>query len=125
PRGSLCSVCSHAPPCWFFFFQAEDGIRDFHVTGVQTYALPIWFVSEDFSGFAEQVLVADGEEFVAAAGAAHGVQKRAGGIHALRSEERRVGKSGSHGWWPTAASRTRDTAGGARDGRRRTTEGGA
>src|SRR5690606_1126907 len=26
----------------FFFFQAEDGIRDFHVTGVQTCALPIW-----------------------------------------------------------------------------------
>src|SRR5690606_40794517 len=30
----LC-VCS-------FFFQAADGIRDFHVTGVQTCALPIW-----------------------------------------------------------------------------------
>src|SRR5690606_39718661 len=27
-----------------FFFQAEDGIRDFHVTGVQTCALPIWGV---------------------------------------------------------------------------------
>src|SRR5690606_40101102 len=27
----------------FFFFQAEDGIRDFHVTGVQTCALPIFF----------------------------------------------------------------------------------
>src|SRR5690606_39863158 len=27
---------------YFFFFQAEDGIRDFHVTGVQTCALPIW-----------------------------------------------------------------------------------
>src|SRR5207302_3068616 len=27
-----------------FFFQAEDGIRDFHVTGVQTCALPIWRV---------------------------------------------------------------------------------
>src|SRR5690606_10024943 len=27
--------------CSFFFFQAEDGIRDFHVTGVQTCALPI------------------------------------------------------------------------------------
>src|SRR5690606_39426699 len=27
--------------CYFFFFQAEDGIRDFHVTGVQTCALPI------------------------------------------------------------------------------------
>src|SRR5690606_39710428 len=26
----------------FFFFQAEDGLRDFHVTGVQTCALPIW-----------------------------------------------------------------------------------
>src|SRR5690606_40690376 len=27
---------------FFFFFQAEDGIRDFHVTGVQTCALPIY-----------------------------------------------------------------------------------
>src|SRR3989475_12310290 len=27
---------------WFFFFQAEDGIRDLTVTGVQTCALPIW-----------------------------------------------------------------------------------
>src|SRR5690606_40787354 len=27
----------------YFFFQAEDGIRDFHVTGVQTCALPILF----------------------------------------------------------------------------------
>src|SRR5207302_6888908 len=26
---------------YLFFFQAEDGIRDFHVTGVQTCALPI------------------------------------------------------------------------------------
>src|SRR5690606_40403605 len=35
---------------FFFFFQAEDGIRDFHVTGVQTCALPIfdsglWFMA--------------------------------------------------------------------------------
>src|SRR5438034_4445494 len=27
---------------FFFFFQAEDGIRDHCVTGVQTCALPIW-----------------------------------------------------------------------------------
>src|SRR2546430_4909799 len=27
--------------CWYFFFQAEDGIRDLTVTGVQTCALPI------------------------------------------------------------------------------------
>src|SRR3989454_7282595 len=33
----------------FFFFQAEDGIRDYKVTGVQTCALPIlvpWQVKE-------------------------------------------------------------------------------
>jgi len=29
----------------FFFFQAEDGIRDIGVTGVQTCALPIWMDS--------------------------------------------------------------------------------
>src|SRR5690606_40789656 len=34
---SLTELLSH-----IFFFQAEDGIRDFHVTGVQTCALPIW-----------------------------------------------------------------------------------
>src|SRR5690625_6020946 len=28
----------------FFFFQAEDGIRDGHVTGVQTCALPIFSI---------------------------------------------------------------------------------
>src|SRR5690625_7641812 len=32
---------------YFFFFQAEDGIRDGHVTGVQTCALPI-YQDEDF-----------------------------------------------------------------------------
>src|SRR5207237_3716894 len=31
----------------FFFFQAEDGIRDSSVTGVQTCALPIYFVGDD------------------------------------------------------------------------------
>src|SRR2546429_6736758 len=31
----------HALVCVFFFFQAEDGIRDVAVTGVQTCALPI------------------------------------------------------------------------------------
>src|SRR5256885_6448887 len=38
---------SYRPPIYyqsvgrFFFFQAEDGIRDYKVTGVQTCALPI------------------------------------------------------------------------------------
>src|SRR3712207_9412041 len=31
----------------FFFFQAEDGIRDIGVTGVQTCALPIWLPNGD------------------------------------------------------------------------------
>src|SRR3989449_9621317 len=31
----------------FFFFQAEDGIRDVAVTGVQTCALPIYFMKPD------------------------------------------------------------------------------
>src|SRR5205823_11835768 len=34
-----CVCCS-----FFFFFQAEDGIRDKLVTGVQTCALPIFFL---------------------------------------------------------------------------------
>src|SRR5690606_40108764 len=34
-----------------FFFQAEDGIRDFHVTGVQTCALPISAGKKGISAF--------------------------------------------------------------------------
>src|SRR5690349_24242524 len=32
---------------YFFFFQAEDGIRDLYVTGVQTCALPILKMSQN------------------------------------------------------------------------------
>src|SRR2546429_314272 len=41
--------------CVFFFFQAEDGIRDVAVTGVQTCALPIF----QFTVFAESRLPSD------------------------------------------------------------------
>src|SRR5256885_9973072 len=37
--------CTWMDDCWrdrYFFFQAEDGIRDYKVTGVQTCALPIF-----------------------------------------------------------------------------------
>src|SRR5699024_11938114 len=38
----------------FFFFQAEDGIRDRNVTGVQTCALPIWFAQKlHLTGYSE------------------------------------------------------------------------
>src|SRR2546422_3256496 len=39
-RALLCSLCLISL-LFFFFFQAEDGIRDVAVTGVQTCALPI------------------------------------------------------------------------------------
>src|SRR2546427_2519380 len=39
-------------PYFFFFFQAEDGIRDLTVTGVQTCALPI---SQGYRGLRELV----------------------------------------------------------------------
>src|SRR5690606_40645720 len=43
------------------FFQAEDGIRDFHVTGVQTCALPISFApsSPAFDGGTSCAVVVD------------------------------------------------------------------
>src|SRR2546427_7808175 len=40
----LAALCLHGVSCFFFFFQAEDGIRDLTVTGVQTCALPICLV---------------------------------------------------------------------------------
>src|SRR5437762_8646470 len=38
---------SYSIVVFFFFFQAEDGIRDTSVTGVQTCALPICHSSHD------------------------------------------------------------------------------
>src|SRR5688500_16741327 len=45
---------------YFFFFQAEDGIRDYKVTGVQTCALPI---SDFYEGLAQIRVTAGGEEW--------------------------------------------------------------
>src|SRR5256885_7179033 len=36
---------------YFFFFQAEDGIRDYKVTGVQTCALPIYLGAANLLGY--------------------------------------------------------------------------
>src|SRR5438093_7799086 len=40
----------------FFFFQAEDGIRDWSVTGVQTCALPICIVAMSLVGQSTLIL---------------------------------------------------------------------
>src|SRR5256885_11264185 len=43
--------CVGARACEVFFFQAEDGIRDYKVTGVQTCALPISQYMSPFANF--------------------------------------------------------------------------
>src|SRR5256885_608778 len=42
-------MCGGESSYVFFFFQAEDGIRDYKVTGVQTCALPICDYTRDES----------------------------------------------------------------------------
>src|SRR5690606_39554444 len=94
-----------------FFFQAEDGIRDFHVTGVQTCALPI--SSAPWSELASRSLRTCPSASLIAGWmrAAHGsVPYRRCASHipmtlpgtpgARRSEERRVGKECRSGWSP-------------------------
>src|SRR5574342_906497 len=63
---------------FFFFFQAEDGIRDPVVTGVQTCALPIFGIPEDkvVVLYAGNMGVKQGLEIVVEA--AWGMRKNAG-----------------------------------------------
>src|SRR5437870_8994298 len=88
---------------FFFFFQAEDGIRDGHVTGVQTCALPIWIRVEGEVRSASEVAdnIRDAVLEVRAgfnlARAATGVLP--GILQEKRSEERRVGKECRCRWW--------------------------
>src|SRR5204863_3355268 len=75
----------------FFFFQAEDGIRDLYVTGVQTCALPISATSR-----IRDVAVGDLPGFTALLVAP---EPRSWTIR-HRSEERRVGKECRSRWSP-------------------------
>src|SRR5690606_39539349 len=100
----------------FLFFQAEDGIRDFHVTGVQTCALPIC------SG---RVITIRRTRALSVAAPVVSLMAQAPGIGACapparsasatrapsasaaarsatpaRSEERRVGQERRAPWWP-------------------------
>src|SRR5690349_24864690 len=85
---------------FFFFFQAEDGIRDLYVTGVQTCALPI---CRDVIG-GERALVgreraASWRRVVRDALAVPGRVLVEGPDRVDRSEERRVGKECRSRWW--------------------------
>src|SRR5207237_7852095 len=87
---------------FIFFFQAEDGIRDSSVTGVQTCALPIFF---SFEGFrfpstsaatlntvpTRAMVQGDFSQWKTLAGALIPIYDR--------SEERRVGKECRSRWW--------------------------
>src|SRR5688500_19861206 len=109
----------HSPPgscrsdslCFrHFFFQAEDGIRDYKVTGVQTCALPIW--TRSAGGLRIIPTHGAGRELVAAlargeavalvadrvvAGAGASVELFGAPTRLPRSEERRVGKESRGG----------------------------
>src|SRR3989442_10614388 len=76
-----------------FFFQAEDGIRDADVTGVQTCALPIFMPRPDFP-FPGYWLGVDGKIQV------HMAQGGVPNSDLYRSEERRVGKECRSRWSP-------------------------
>src|SRR5687768_17867259 len=96
-----------------FFFQAEDGIRDVAVTGVQTCALPISGVADLYSHSAgHQILLYHDlgilpENAAAALEIAQPGQQPAPAeqphvfVFTGRSEERRVGKE-CRSWWSPA-----------------------
>src|SRR5690606_16118135 len=67
-----------------FFFQAEDGIRDFHVTGVQTCALPIFGASLGVSATALTALPEAHPEDVAMARSLFGA---VGTVYDVREEQ--------------------------------------
>src|SRR3712207_9201062 len=73
----------------YFFFQAEDGIRDIGVTGVQTCALPIFGAASNGCSFSSR---ACGAWSVATQSIAP-ERSPSTSARRSRSEERRVGKS--------------------------------
>src|SRR5256886_13200472 len=93
-----------------FFFQAEDGIRDLTVTGVQTCALPISHGDgTDATASAERQINAftvDVEDYYHVAALAPAIPRESWDQHEsrveanTRSEERRVGKECRSRWSP-------------------------
>src|SRR3712207_8645460 len=93
---------------FFFFFQAEDGIRDIGVTGVQTCALPI-FVYGGGDCTAVRIDARELRSALLASSAVIDLQVGGGKArpvivkdqqHHPRSEERRVGKECRSRWSP-------------------------
>src|SRR3712207_7486940 len=97
---------------WSFFFQAEDGIRDIGVTGVQTCALPISSISSSAALTAaarnasidapasktSAIVCADSARTQRGSASSQAARIVAASWH--RSEERRVGKECRSRWSP-------------------------
>src|SRR5206468_8469452 len=103
--------------CVFFFFQAEDGIRDLIVTGVQTCALPILQFSLDVGiGLHRRSVRQDVRLSASRPCRRHfGLAIRSGFGQrgwllrlAQRSEERRVGKECRSRWWAEQQKKKED-----------------
>src|SRR2546425_4443474 len=90
----------------FFFFQAEDGIRDKLVTGVQTCALPISFIGVPWLGWTDDECryCRSGFENLCEGAQFTGYDRDGGyaeyAVADARSEERRVGKECRSRWSP-------------------------
>src|SRR2546430_11470513 len=82
------------PYLFFFFFQAEDGIRDLTVTGVQTCALPISAAKANRQS--ARVYCFWGREFPYRENFRPACRRG----RRIRSEERRVGKECRSRWSP-------------------------
>src|SRR5690606_40458293 len=97
---------------------AEDGIRDFHVTGVQTCALPIYRLGAEFEKALQLVMECQGKVIFTGIGKSGHIGRKLSAtfastgtpaffVHAdealhgdsgmVRSEERRVGQEGGAG----------------------------
>src|SRR5437868_15400687 len=89
----------------FFFFQAEDGIRDRNVTGVQTCALPISLGPALKTYIFSMLALAATFVFT---GIGYAQQTAPVNAHpaSRRSEERRVGKECRSRWWPHQSKET-------------------
>src|SRR5438874_12439790 len=93
----------------FFFFQAEDGIRDLYVTGVQTCALPIWTARSNTQRLHWRSRWVFVNEPSFSTWVAAGKRKTSVPISpVLRSEERRVGKECRSRWAAVHAKRKRE-----------------
>src|SRR5690625_4732907 len=99
--GHATRVDSCVSTLFAFFFQAEDGIRDGHVTGVQTCALPIWdtFTPPRWIGLENYTTLLFDDPVFRKVMFNTFFYSLISVPLGMRSEERRVGKECRYRWW--------------------------